>query len=340
MDADIKSLSDTLIGEIFFALGLSKTRFRRPDFWLAFPQSLRQVVHHRCYRRPYDRQRRIPGRSRVDDEPLGKQGNVRGAETIPSEGPLLIIANHCGAYDFLVIPSQLCRADIRIISSDIPFLKHLPNASKHLFFLTDATQDRMMAARGALRYLQSSGSLLLFGTGLIDPDPAVYAGAGKSIEDWSPSIDLFLRQAPETQVVVAICSGIVSSRWAHHPMTHLRRIDWQKRRLAEFGQVLQQLFLPGKLYVTPRVSFAPPVSLEELRRERGEERVLPAVIAAGKALLVEHMQWSAEAQKLLMGFYQKSYRISHSGDFAKHPVRIVALIRSCNDERHYCRAIL
>jgi hypothetical protein len=175
----------------------------------------------------------------------------------------LVIANHCGAYDFLVIPSQLCRSDIKIISSDIPFLKNLPNASDHLFFLTEATSDRMTAARGALRYLHSGGSLLFFGTERIDPDLAVHPNAGKSIAEWSPSIDLFLRQAPETRVVVAICSGIMSSRWAHHPLTRLRHLDWQKRRLAEFGQVLQQLFSPGKYYVSPCVSFAPPVSVYE-----------------------------------------------------------------------------
>ena len=299
MDADIKSLSDTLIGEIFFALGLSKHGFAARTFGWPFRRACDRLSTIGVTADRMIASDGFPAAAAWMMSHWVSRVTTRGAETIPSEGPLLIIANHCGAYDFLVIPSQLCRADISIISSDIPFLKHLPNASKHLIFLTDVVQDRMMAARGALHYLQSSGSLLLFGTGLIDPDPAVYAGAERSIEDWSPSIDLFLRQAPETQVVVAICSGIVSSRWAHHPMTHLRRIDWQKRRLAEFGQVLQQLFLPGKLFVTPRVSFAPPVSLEELHRESGEERVLPAVIARGKALLVEHMQWSADAQKPL-----------------------------------------
>jgi len=296
MDSDIKSLSDTLVGEIFFALGLSKNGFATGTFGWPF-------------RRACDRLSTI---GVTADRMIASDGfpaaaawmmshwvsgvTVHGAGSIPAEGPLLIIANHCGAYDFLVIPSQLCRADISIISSDIPFLKHLPNASKHLFFLTNAVQDRMMAARGALRYLQSGGSLLLFGTGLIDPDPAVYTGAEKSIEDWSPSIDLFLHQVPQTQVIIAICSGIVTSRWAHHPLTHLRRIDWQKRRLAEFGQVLQQLFTPGRLYVAPRVSFAPPVSVEQLQRESGTERVLPAVIVRGKALLAEHMQWSTGSQ--------------------------------------------
>jgi len=52
--------------------------------------------------------------------------------------------------------------------------------------------------------------------------------------------------------------------------------------------VLQQLFVPGKYYVSPCVSFAPPVSLDELLREIGSNRALPAVVRRGKALLAEH----------------------------------------------------
>ena len=299
MDADIKALSDTLIGEIFFALGFSKKGFAARAFGWPFRKATDRLS---AIGVTADRMIASDGFPTAAGWMMSnwvRHVTVRGAETIPAEGPLLVIANHCGAYDFLVIPSQLCRTDIKIISSDIPFLKNLPNASDHLFFLTDKAQDRMMAARGALRYLRSGRSLLLFGTGLIDPDPAVYTGADKSIEDWSPSIELFLQQAPGTQVVIAICSGILSNRWAHHPLTYLRRIDWQKRRLAEFGQVLQQLFVPDKLYVSPHISFAPPVSVDELRYESGTDLVLPTVIARAKVLLADHIQWSAGAPKSL-----------------------------------------
>jgi hypothetical protein len=51
------------------------------------------------------------------------------------------------------------------------------------------------------------------------------------------------------------------------------------------------------LYLTPHVSFAPPVTVDTLRRESGSDRILPAVIARGKSLLAEHLAWT-ESLKL------------------------------------------
>jgi hypothetical protein len=291
MDTDIRKLSNAIIGEIFLALGFSKTgRAFRTFGWL--------------FRKPADRVSTIAVTAdcmiATDGFPKAAAWMLtnwcngvtsRGAETIPAKGPLLVLSNHAGSYDTFVIASQLGREDLKLISSDVPFLKNLPNANSHLIFLSDKTQDRTAAARAGIRYLKDGGALLLFGTGLIDPDPEVYPDAEAWIDKWLPSIDLFLREVPETQVVLSIVSGVVAERWAHHPITWLKRIDWQKRRLAEFSQVLQQLFFPGKLYLDPSISFAPPVSMAELLQESGSKRVYPAVTKRGKALLRQHMQW-------------------------------------------------
>ena len=92
-------------------------------------------------------------------------------------------------------------------------------------------------------------------------------------------------------MVISILSGIVLPRWAHSPLTWLRRIDWQKRRIAEYGQVIEQLLFPGKPDISPSMTIAPPVSVETLRSESGSERVLPAVVRRGKALLDDHIAW-------------------------------------------------
>lgn len=296
-DSEIKALSDALILEIINAIGLPKTGGMLRLFRLFF-------------RRPADRLATI---GVTADRLIATDGFAsaaawmltnwcsrvtgRGAETIPAKGPLLVISNHAGSYDTLVITSQLGRENLKLISSDVPFLKNLPNANSHIIFLSDRTQDRMTAARAGIRYLKEGGALLLYGTGLIDPDPEVYPDAEAWIEKWLPSIDLFLRTVPETQVVLSIASGVVAKRWARHPITWFKRIDWQKRRLAEFSQVIQQLFFPGSLYLQPHISFSTPASVDELRRESQSGRLLPVVVARGKSLLAEHIAWTQTIQK-------------------------------------------
>jgi len=298
LDAVIQSLSDTLIDEIINAVGLPKTAWTQRTFNLLFHKAAGRLAEIGVtFDRLIEREG-FPSACAWALTNWCRDITARGSESVPQSGPLLAISNHAGAYDSVVIASLLGRNDLKFIASDVAFLKNLPSTSEHFFYVSaDDAYNRMAAARSGIRHLQEGGALLLFGTGLIDPDPAVYLGAEKEIENWSASIDLFLRQVPEANVLVTIVSGIVSPRWARHPVTWLKRIDWQKRRLAEFGQVLEQLFMPGRLYVSPRVSFAPPVPVPELRLESGGNRVLPAIIRRGKALLAEHIVWTESLQK-------------------------------------------
>jgi hypothetical protein len=288
LDADVKALSHYLTDEIVNAVGLKVTaRSRRVfDFFLHTITTRLSTI---CI--TTDRMIATDGFPAA----TGWMANhwvreviARGAETVPPEGPLLVVSNHVGAYDVLVVPSRINRRDIKIIASDSPFFKNLPNSSRHMIYASEDLHSRMAAVRQGVRHLRAGGSLLLFGTGLIDPDPAVCPDAEKEIQNWSPSIEIFLRRVPETQLVVSIISGVVLPKWAHHPLTWLRRIDWQKRRIAEYGQVIEQLLFMAKPNITPSMSIAPPVSVEILRNEGGCDRVLPAIIARGKALLSEH----------------------------------------------------
>jgi hypothetical protein len=289
MDNEIHQLSRVLVGEIFLSLGFSKygwayRLFHRPflkvadrlssitltaDYKIAsdgFPAAAEWILYHWC-----------------------SSVNSDNDQNIPQQGPLLIISNHAGTYDTFILTSRINRNDIKLISSDIPFLKNLPNASKHIIFLSENTHDRMLAARHGIQHLRNGGALLLYGTGLIDPDPAVYPDADKWIDRWLPSIDIFLRAVPEIRIVLSIVSGVVSAKWASHPITWLKKIDWQKRRLAEFSQIIQQLWRPGTLFLTPSVSFSDPLTIQDLATAGLDgDRFLPAVISRGKTLLADH----------------------------------------------------
>jgi hypothetical protein len=141
----------------------------------------------------------------------------------------------------------------------------------------------MAGMLSAVRYLKDGGAVLLMGSGTIDPDPAVYPGALAHLQRWTEAASLFLRFVPETRILLTAVSHIVSPKWARHPLTWLQRGLMQKRRIAEFGQVLQQVFFPGSLYVSPRVSFAEPLTIAELGNSPRD-----ALVEQEAGLLIEH----------------------------------------------------
>ena len=206
---------------------------------------------------------------------------VSGNESIPAKGPLLIVSNHVGAFDVLVILSQLLRNDLKAIASDVPFLHAFPVLYQHLIFTNFQPDSGMQAARQALRHLKDGGALLLFASAGIDPDPALDSQAARQeLNNWKPSLDIFLRQVPETQVVVSIVRGVVARRWAKHPLTRIGRRPIDKRRIAEMLQIIEQLVFPGKLLMEPHIQFAPPLTPAELE---GDPRL--ALIRRGDEML-------------------------------------------------------
>jgi len=285
---DTQTLSNLLVDEIFKALGFSPTGWARRRLGGMFTRITRRLADIGV---TFDRLVRDEGFSQAATWALTnfcKDVRSLGTELIPRQGPLLVISNHPGAYDALVITSNLKRDDVRLISSDIPFLKNLPHLYQNFLFISQDTHERMGGARGAIRQLRQGGAILLYATGKIDPDPATFPNPEAHIERWSPSIDLFLRTIPETQILLTIVSGVLSPNWGYSPLTWLRRQEMDKRRLAEFGQVMQQLLFPGKVYYSPQVSFAAPFLASDLSAGTSGERYLPEIIARGRALLVEH----------------------------------------------------
>ena len=188
----------------------------------------------------------------------------RGTELLPEDGPLVVAANHPGAYDSLVISAMVPRDDLKIISSDIPFVKKLPNTSEHMIFSDLDPHNRMQAARQALRHLKNGGALLVFARASMDPDPAIMPNSEVELTRWTSSLGLFLRNIPQARIAVSIISGVISPQFLKHPSTYFRRGRVNKQRLSEFFQVMHQLMSPGKLMVTPNISFGGAHSLEDL----------------------------------------------------------------------------
>lgn len=286
---EIETLAQSLIDELVGAIALPRNRFWRSLAWKAFGPLMLRFAHLGLTFDHMVAEQGLPQASTWGLKHFCSQVQVRGAEHIPPEGPLLVTSNHPGAYDSLVIFSSLGRKDLKWISTEIPFLRRLPHISQRIFFAPPGSPEKgTRALLGAVRHLQSGGALLLFGAGHRDPDPASYPGAARMLEQWREGIELILRRLPDLRWLPVIVSGVVSPYWARHPITWLRRKQIDKQRLSEFGQVISQLLRPGTFLAEPKISFGPVATVADLRRESQGGKLLSAVIARQKELLREH----------------------------------------------------
>lgn len=215
--------------------------------------------------------------------------SVRGADCIPKAGPLLVAANHPGTYDALVVIANLGRDDLKLVASGVDLLRRLPVTSRHLIFVQPEAHQRMTAVRAMLRHLEAGGAVLVLASGLPDPDPDLEPGAEAALETWSPSLELALRRVEATRLVVAIVSGVMARACLHHPLTRLQRVTWQKRKLAAFLQVSQQLAFRRQFALQPRISFREAVGLTDLGRRTTSADLRQAIIGCAQTALAAHM---------------------------------------------------
>lgn len=191
----------------------------------------------------------------------------KGGEDLPLQGPLLLLANHPGTIDALLVLSRVPRDDIKLVASDRPFFRALPAFSTYLIF--SSRVDRLAKAsvvRQAIRHLQSGGVLFLFPAGRLEPDPAREADkALQAINEWSSSIEAILSRAPSTQVQVAMVSNLITPNAMKHPFTKLQKDTYKARITAEVLQLWAQMQFKRIPPLTPQVVFSPVFSLQELQ---------------------------------------------------------------------------
>ena len=212
---------------------------------------------------------------------------VLGYEHIPKDGPLLIISNHPGTVDCAAIGAKLPRDDLNIIASDFPLLQRLPYASRHLIFVDPHARMNLSGARSTISHLKAGGSVLIFPSGRVEPDPAIMPDAIDKILNWSPSIEFFLNKVPQTQVVVTIVSGVLSPLFLNNPLNHLLRGIRDPLMIAEVSQVITQMMLKKRFRMNPHISFDLPQSVDDMRRDY--ESIYQAVIEKANQLMSDHL---------------------------------------------------
>jgi 1-acyl-sn-glycerol-3-phosphate acyltransferase len=219
----------------------------------------------------------------------------QGAGAIPQDGPVLIVSNHPGTFDEVVISSHLPRPDLKIVANGLPILRALPAVREHCIFLAPDPHARMGTVRAMIKSLRAGDSLLLFPSGRVEPDPQLVDGSSERLEEWSPSLRLILEKAPETRVVVTMVSGVVSPAFFRTPFARRRRRTFDQQKLAVGLHVPLQMVWPRLLHTSPRVTFSPPCTAAELMERTGLPDIQQAIIAQARSLLPLHAGQEAGA---------------------------------------------
>lgn len=291
---EVSVAQSRITDEIFNALGLKRRgMLRRLLGWL-FANPAGKFASQMAEADQAVSEGGMPAGSLKMLEHLGVQVHVKGTLKIPSTGPAIILSNHPGAYDAIAIGSQVPRQDLKITVSKTRFYEALPNIHQNLIPISHDSRERMVALRKVVEHLKNRGALLHFGSGLIEPDPALHHVGEEVLNKWTPSIEIFLRKAPDTVVIPTIASGVLLRRFERHPLTLIRRGGLNKRRLAEFLQILRQLVRPRSIDAQTHISFGEPFTLADIEAEGMGRRILPGVINRIRDQLNIHMEWINE----------------------------------------------
>ena len=197
----------------------------------------------------------------------------------------LVLSNHPDMADTLALFAALDRPGLKIIALDRPFLMALPNTSKQLFYLKDDPAARMTLVRQVSAHLRAGGAALTFPAGEIEPDPNVYPGALESLDNWTDSVGVFVRMAPEPAILPVLVRGVIWDKTAHHPLIRLKRDRMGREKLAAAFQLLAHVQFNAKP-VTVTVQIGKPITIQKLGTK--ETSVIHQAVLAEMKRLIEN----------------------------------------------------
>jgi hypothetical protein len=230
-------------------------------------------------------------------EQLGWNVSVFGQENIPPAGPLMVLSNHPGMADTVSLFAAIPRPDLKVVAADRPFLRTLKATERQLIYVPEKSADRMAVLKSIAAQLRSGGAILTFPAGQIEPDPATASGAVESLQDWATSIGALVRIVPETQIVIAIVSGVLARQAVRHPLTRLRRQRKDQERLAATLQLLAKIWIPSAWRVDIQVRFSAPIPAADLIPLKDPQAITLALIDRIRPFVAECVRQASKQVK-------------------------------------------
>ena len=191
-----------------------------------------------------------------------KELRIIGADRVP-DSAFLALSNHPGMTDTVALFAALKRKDLHIIALDRPFLNTLPNTTKQLFYVYDDPAKRMTLVRQVSSHLKNGGTALTFPAGHIEPDPDVYPGAIEALNEWTDSVGVFVRMAPNAAILPVLVRSVVAAKYANHWILKIKKTREEKEKLAAALQLLGMILFNEKP-VTVTVQIGRPIYIKDL----------------------------------------------------------------------------
>ena len=279
----IEALTKINTSDFLEALGLEQVRLgRRVLEMLCKPAARRFAEEVFAYDEAVGRTRLCEGAAVILRQNVASL-HASGAARVPSDGPLLVVANHPGLTDTVALFASLPREDLCIVAADRPFLRAITETSKRIIYLKEGSDFQIAALREIVRRLDEGKAVLIFPGGQIEPDPSISNDAAKALEGWSKSLGLIVRLTKNIRVVTAIVSGVSSPGAQRHPLTKIRRAKKDRERL---GAVLQ-LMMTRYRSVEVRVCFGEPLTRAALLANGEDTESITRLIVDSARRLIE-----------------------------------------------------
>lgn len=211
---------------------------------------------------------------------------VLGLENVPLDDPLLMLSNHPGAFDEVVISALVARPELRVFANDHPILTSFPAISEHAVYSGNSDTQKMAGLRHAMRHLRDDGSLLLYPAGKTEPDPRYTPGAYDAFANWSPSVEVLARKNDALRIVVVQISNVVEGSFMRNPLFAFKSDPLERQKFATSMQVGLQFGFPWLFNLVPRVTFSSPATVAELTA--GGQSLHEAVISRARQMLPLH----------------------------------------------------
>lgn len=213
-----------------------------------------------------------------------KELRIIGADRVP-DSAFLALSNHPGMTDTVALFAALKRKDLHIIALDRPFLNTLPNTTKQIFYVYDDPAKRMTLVRQVSSHLKNGGTALTFPAGHIEPDPDVYPGAIEALNEWTDSVGVFVRMAPNAAILPVLVRSVVAAKYAHHWILKIKKTREEKEKLAAALQLLGMILFNEKP-VTVTVQIGRPIYIKDLGTN--DTNVIHRAVLAEMKTLIEN----------------------------------------------------